>query len=565
MNCRLHRIGLLEARPIGAGLLIFGLALVVRLLWLAEWHDTPFFRVPIGDGLRYHQWAREIAGGEWLGREVFFQAPLYPYFLGLLYSLFGDGMWVARLAQVTLGSVACLLLWRFAHRAFSPAVGLLCGVGLALYPPAIFNDGVLQKTSLTNVLLAGVLFLSSLLVRNPETRWRTPVAVLLGIALAFLALAQEHLLLMTPLIAAFLALRQREPVRSRVATLAALALGLALVFVPIGLRNQHIGGTFLITTSQFGANFYLGNNPQADGHYHAFREGRGDAEFERIDAAELAIQARGRQLTASEVSQYWLERSLSFIRAQPFEWLDLTARKLHLVWHERELPDTDSIDAYAEQSSILTFLDRVWNFGILAPLALAGVVLRRRRWREDAWLLTAIVAVTFGVAVFIIYARYRYPLVPLLMPFAAYAIVESVSAAIRLVRPGDGLAPPRDYRSLIGAFAALVVTAIAVHWPLPSRDMRAINYYSVAVRILDQGGSLAQAEQLLQRTLSIAPNEAYPYFALSVVYKRAGKFDAEVMALRKALSLAPQVTAGYEALADAERRAAAARAAGWGR
>ena len=34
---------------------------------------------------------RRIAAGDWLGGEVFYQSPLYPYFLGALYTLFGDG------------------------------------------------------------------------------------------------------------------------------------------------------------------------------------------------------------------------------------------------------------------------------------------------------------------------------------------------------------------------------------------------------------------------------------------------------------------------------------------
>ena len=34
----------------------------------------------MGDAQSYHAWAQEIAAGNWIGDDVFYQAPLYPYF-----------------------------------------------------------------------------------------------------------------------------------------------------------------------------------------------------------------------------------------------------------------------------------------------------------------------------------------------------------------------------------------------------------------------------------------------------------------------------------------------------
>ena len=54
-----------------------------------------------------------------------------------------------------------------------------------------------------------------------------------------------------------------------------------------------VGGGFYLTTSQFGSNFYIGNNPGADGTYVSLRFGRGAPEYERQDATELAEHASG--------------------------------------------------------------------------------------------------------------------------------------------------------------------------------------------------------------------------------------------------------------------------------
>ena len=67
------------------------LALVVRLVYVWQISQAPFFTLRIGDADAYHQWALRIASGDWFGEGAFYQAPLYPYFLAVLYSVLGDG------------------------------------------------------------------------------------------------------------------------------------------------------------------------------------------------------------------------------------------------------------------------------------------------------------------------------------------------------------------------------------------------------------------------------------------------------------------------------------------
>ena len=102
------------------------------------------------DGRRrgYDEWARRIAEGEWLGTDVFYQAPLYPYFLGAIYALLGRDLFVVRVCQAIVGALSCATLSMAAERLFSRRAGLIAGLGLALYAPAIFFDALIQKTVL---------------------------------------------------------------------------------------------------------------------------------------------------------------------------------------------------------------------------------------------------------------------------------------------------------------------------------------------------------------------------------------------------------------------------------
>src|SRR6476660_6742654 len=85
-------------------------ALGIRFVYLWEIHPAPFFDLRMGDAEAYHLWARRIAGGDWLGEGVFYQAPLYPYLLAILYRFFDDSITTVRIFQALLGASSCVLL-----------------------------------------------------------------------------------------------------------------------------------------------------------------------------------------------------------------------------------------------------------------------------------------------------------------------------------------------------------------------------------------------------------------------------------------------------------------------
>ena len=71
--------------------ILFAVAFAVRLVHIGQIRPSPFFDVLLGDAHGYDAWAHRLAAGDWLGTEVFYQAPLYPYFLGVLYAAAGIG------------------------------------------------------------------------------------------------------------------------------------------------------------------------------------------------------------------------------------------------------------------------------------------------------------------------------------------------------------------------------------------------------------------------------------------------------------------------------------------
>ncbi|HVS17372.1 MAG TPA: glycosyltransferase family 39 protein, partial [Planctomycetota bacterium] len=181
---------------------LFVLALVPRLLFVAQYErEHPSAQMPTIDEASYDDWARAIAGGEWLGREVFFQEPLYAYALGCVYAAAGDEpaaqRGAARRVQAVLGALTALGVALLAARLFGAAAGWIAGAGFALYRPAIWMCAQLLKPGLfLPLLVAFALLLLS-------TRGRTGRGALarwlwLGVLAGLGALLRGNMLLLAP-------------------------------------------------------------------------------------------------------------------------------------------------------------------------------------------------------------------------------------------------------------------------------------------------------------------------------------------------------------------------------
>jgi tetratricopeptide (TPR) repeat protein len=316
--------------------------------------------------------------------------------------------------------------------------------------------------------------------------------------------------------------------------------GLAFVLVPVAARNSYVGGGFYLTTSQFGPNFYIGNNPAADGTYQSLRFGRGAPEYERQDATELAERAEGKRLTPAEVSSYWTDKALAFVTSRPGAWLTLMGRKVALLWNATEMVDTESQEAHAEWSLPLRVGGLVGHFGLLVPLALFGVIV--------TWPLRSRLYVFYGmtlayaasVVVFYVFARYRYPLVPLLILFAAAGLV----ALPKLVRTRRAAGGP-------WTLAAVAATAVFCNWPMLSTTlMRAVTETNLG-SALQENGRLDEAIDHYHRAIALAPDFPPAYNNLGTTLRAKGEIANAVATYQHALRVRPDYPEAQYNLANA--------------
>ena len=516
-----------RSRMVGVYVLIWTVALAFRAIYLLELGRSPVSTLLLGDAITYDSWAQEIARGDWLGNQVFYQAPLYPYFLGALYTAFGRSLLVVKIVQVILGASSCVLLAHAAVRFFSRPTGIVVGLLLALYPTAISFDGSIQKSVLDLFFMCLLLCIMGETIRRPHRLlWLAGGAVL-----GLLALTRENALVLFPVMLVWALMGGQEAAMSRrLANAGWLVLALGIVLLPVALRNQAMGGGgFHLTTAQFGPNFYIGNNKEADGQYQPLQWGHGSAKFEQRDAVMLAETAVGRKLTAGEASHYWTQKAISDIRGDVGRWLWLMAKKWMLVWNATELGDSDDQYTYGEFSTVLRLLNQVLHFGVICPLAAAGVCLTWAR-RRTLWVLyTMAVAYAASVALFYVFSRYRFPMVPVLLLFAGAGLVK-------------GWARLKEWKlenALVGGVIILTV-AVFTNWSLVNVDeMRAITHHNIAVSLVVQHGKPEQAIAHYREAVRLKPDFAVAHEELGALLLNGGKVTEAINEFRLALQARP--------------------------
>ncbi len=534
--------------------LLFALALVPRLTYFVRHQESPVFHSPLLDSAYHDAWARALLTGEndtWSG-EVYFRAPLYPYLLAGAYAVSGSSRTFAVLLQHLLGAASVALVYLLARRYFREGVAWIAGLAAAFYWPCVYFEGdLLIETTILFLNLAAFLLL--------DAGWsggRRRVLFLAGLAFGLSAVARPTVLVFFPCVPlAFLAARRRGPqVEGRArgpGWLVASALvfaGSAVPITPVLVRNWVVGRDFVPIASQGGVNFYIGNNPESDGQTAIAPGTRGDWLGGYEDTLRMAEADMGRALKPSEVSDYYFRKGWSFIVSSPRESLPLLLRKLTTFFGAGERSNDKYIYFFWNRYGLGSW--PLLGFWIVGPLGLAGALLLLRRWARFAALHLFLLSYSLGVIAFFVNARFRLPIVHVLILFAAYGSAHVVRALWTLgLRGMPALALP--------GLLAVLVNLDYLRFQENTRVVDAMSLFTVGnayVRLGDAERAIAAYEDA-RRAHGEAPNDAYRRaqpalnFNLGRLYWQKGEQELAVQALERVEGVDPPALQAKQLLA----------------
>lgn len=397
-------------------------ALLLRLIYLWQYRACPTFEHPIMDPLYHVEWARAFARGEsFMAGQPYFRAPLYPWILGLCYSVFGESFLIPRICQVVMGALSCGLIFLIGRRVFGRGTGVVAGCVAATYWLFLYFEGELLITPL--IVFLDLLFIW-LLLRADESR-SIGRYLLCGLVLGLSAIARPNILLFGLLACVWVIVRNvesRDIASWRRAIVRSFLLGLAclLPILPITIRNYLAGDDLVLISSQGGVNFFIGNNAESDGTRAVVPGTRPDWWGGYHDAIALAEKGTGRELKPSEVSDYFFGKAFDFITTEPMSWLGLTLKKVRYFWNGTEIANNQPIRFFAERyGPIVKFLPI--GFWMIAPLALLGLLLCLRHPLRLFPLWGFVVVYAATVILFFVCTRFRIPITGVLIILACYA------------------------------------------------------------------------------------------------------------------------------------------------
>ena len=536
-------------------LAVLALGFGLRVANLVDVSDSPFFTRPVIDGQVYDNWAMAIVRGDAPG-QPFYQDPLYPYLLALIYSVFGHSYLAVYLLQLALALVLLLLIYDTTRRLFDRRAGLMAAAMAALYKPFIFYDSQIEKTALAVFLTALFLWLfvrslrsdhssagprhSSFPLRHSPLLW--PFAA--GLALGLAALTRANTLMFAPLLPLALALNPQAVNRKlRIGSAAASLFGIVIVIAPVSIRNSLLAREFVLTTTQAGQNLYIGNSPyNSTGQYQAPPWVRPTPEYEQSDFAEYANKTVGKKLSYSGVSNFYTRAALSWTTTHGRDFTRLLWRKTVLYFNNFEVPDNQDLYFFSRYSRVLRL--PLLSFGLVFALGFAAMILLARGLGRLSFVI-----LFFGSAVsviaFFVFSRYRIPALPALLPFAGAMLPwladqvrpRSSSTTGRSSLSAHRSSLPRMAGGLVLIFATFALTLYPIYHGTGKSE--AAQCLSNLATVLYHEGDTARAVQTYEEALASQPGHSDASRNLGIIMLARGNTDRAFQLLSGAVRTEP--------------------------
>lgn len=526
-----------------AVILIIGVAL--RIAYYQELAASPSFTHLIYDPQYHDYWARGLVTGCWdlppgvndpqIRTTPHGRPPGYPWFLAGVYWVFGVHYAAPRLVQMGLGLLNTLLVFALGRAVFGPVTALIGSLLASTYWGFIYFEGQISYPSVAITLL----LLMMLLLRRWRRRPTAAHALLAGILLGVFALFRPNGLLFAPAVLLWMLWLTRRtpeakmPVRRWFLSAIGLAIGVVVMLTPAMIRNYLVARDFVFLSSFGGLNFYVGNNPESTGvepRIPELRELAGIDNWSCFDyptiVTGLARKLNKPGLKHSEASAYFYQKAFEYIRSQPADFLWKTARKALLFWGPREVTNDSMPEIDKRASRVLTPLP---GFALVLSLAVLGLLALRLEQRlgappanrpEAMLFLAFILAYFFSVLPFFIAGRYRVPILPFLLLFAAHGVAVTVLAFMRgRARAGSGMVA-----------LALLLLALFTRNPTGYEPSESTWHFRRGLAFA-RAGEYENAEQSYRAAVAVGQADAAAYNNLSRLLSRKSDIPAALEVL----------------------------------
>ncbi len=515
-----------KKEEIGVLIIILLLSIGVRIIYFHDIPNSIFYNHYDLDSKVIDLWAQEISHGDFWGSKAFFRAPLYPYVVAFLYKTWGTNPAPVIRFQMFLGILTVFFIYFYARYLFSIRTAQISGLIAACWPTLLFFEGELMITTLAVFLSLLALIAIHLAIDRGHRVLLFCAGLLLGLA----AITRPTILptALLPLLYFRLVRKQRDW-RFIGKNTAVYLLGAAVIILPVTVRNYLVADDLVLISTQAGANFYIGNSRYADGSTVVmpsagpiFKDKYEDSIYSQ-SVSFAGNKLNKADIKDSEVSGFWIKKAFGEISGNPARFVQLFLKKAWLFWHGQEIFNNKNLYFAHNYSPIMRLL--LWkkglNFpsGILFALMIAGIYFCFKEKRNTMIPLLFIALFWLTISLFFVCARFRQPIIPVSIIFAAFG-------AHRLFL----LFQRHEKNSFVpvGLFVFSMIF-LNIGGNVNSRKNRSQFQNLVGAAYL-QKNQPDQAIPYLEKALKIAPNNPSAIRSLTYAYIQAERLkDAERM------------------------------------
>jgi len=392
---------------------ILVLALIPRLMLAISLpaDDTVFWDQP------YFHYARNLSEGRgfWMpnpysedvGPEQAraFRPPLFPFLWGCVYKITRGAYAPIRIAHAILGALSCALAYLAAIELTERRrVALVCGILCALYPPLIWHSVHLMTEPL--FIFFSVLLVLGLLVfrRTGQIGW----LILAGVAAGLGALTRSLLIGFLPIMVGWIWWIRGRRMRAFLDVLLFTGVVTA-VLAPWIIRNAIVFRAFVPATTDAGHGFHVANNKNSLADPRGFW----------IPESWAFLKLPGEDAVGELEANHRLMRTTrGYLLQHPGIAFKLMTRRFLTLWRFYPNP------RFVAPKHVLIY---AFSYVPIFPFILLGLWrAHRHSWKRAQCLAIIDLLILYTTAMsvmFLAMMRYRVPLMPFLLAYAAIGMV----------------------------------------------------------------------------------------------------------------------------------------------
>ena len=397
---------------------IFGILLFILCLHLSLLFATRN-SIIWSDAKQYDSYGWSIAQGN--GYHTKYRPPAYPYFLGLVYWLFGHQPNVAKLIQIFLYLFLCYTVYLMGKLLFDEGTANLSALIVGTYPSLVGFNLILMSDNLFTLFLTLSVLTSMYFLSTRKTKFLIASGVLAG--LATLTRTVGATLLVSLIIGLGVGFLRAK--RASVWPVLLSILSFLAFVLPWTCRNYYVrrNPTFVDTGfgTGIGINLYMGNAKDTPilGSWKKMESLKEDVYFQSLMESGNDVE-RNRAL---------IEVALLNIKQDPLLFAKRFLGKLLDLWGpERFIAGNINKGILGFKSTELVIGFSVASNSIYCFVLVFFVrQILRQSWDQAKVLVVSLIALySSAYAVFFGHPHYHLPLIPIMSVYAAHSFREAV-------------------------------------------------------------------------------------------------------------------------------------------